>query len=603
MVTTQEPAFEEWVLLAFADPGDPAPWRTVLERINTRFRHLFPADSFETDASGRPRWEQRATRARRRLAEEGLAQRIGSRWSLTAEGTTRAAELASRSTGTANTPPQRPKSPLVMPSVVAQPLLHERERARIGFPTGHTDLMHVVLELNLRHPRGVTGAYDELCRLWNQLSGPVGSVQQLSESYCSGELTMVQIEELVALDRERDSRDERALHRIWPDFPIQTLITDSARTIKADAGRRAFACRGDGIVWAVLDTGIDASHPHFQTYRTLVDPQVVDLHRDFTSAGQQGKPSPLTDEKGHGTHVAGIIAGGLPPDWPHDDPARLHAAREEYAPDGLGLPQQVQQKISDPTVLSGIAPATKLVSLKVVESDSGTLTDRVSRLIAALYYIRQVNASSGRVMRIHGVNISIGHEFDPKWYACGHTPVCEEVDKLVRSGVVVVVAAGNTGYGTLDARVRDTDVGLQMTINDPGNAARAITVGSTHRQQPHRYGVSYFSSKGPTGDGRIKPDLLAPGERILSCATGANLAGAGGAQQPGCAVYVEDTGTSMAAPHVSGAIAAFLSVYSEFIGQPERIKDVFMSTATSLGREQYFQGAGLVDLLRALQAR
>ena len=61
---------------------------------------------------------------------------------------------------------------------------------------------------------------------------------------------------------------------------------------------------------------------------------------------------------------------------------------------------------------------------------------------------------------------------------------------------------------------------MALTINDPGNADLAITVGSTHRDMPHVYGVSYFSSKGPTGDGRLKPDLVAPGEKIISCAAG-----------------------------------------------------------------------------------
>src|SRR3978361_2108155 len=113
---------------------------------------------------------------------------------------------------------------------------------------------------------------------------------------------------------------------------------------------------------------------------------------------------------------------------------------------------------------------------------------------------------------------------------------------------------------------------LPQPINDPGNAENAITVGSTHRDMPHTYGVSYFSSKGPTGDGRLKPDLVAPGERILSCA-------AGGAKQDASDglprldknppfQYLEDSGPSMAAPHVSGVIAAFLSIRREFIGQP-----------------------------------
>ncbi len=58
----------------------------------------------------------------------------------------------------------------------------------------------------------------------------------------------------------------------------------------------------------------------------------------------------------------------------------------------------------------------------------------------------------------------------------------------------------------------------------------------------------------------------------------------------------------MAAPHVSGAIAAFLSIRQEFAGQPGQIKDIFTSSATSLGRERYFEGHGLVDLMRAIQS-
>jgi hypothetical protein len=58
----------------------------------------------------------------------------------------------------------------------------------------------------------------------------------------------------------------------------------------------------------------------------------------------------------------------------------------------------------------------------------------------------------------------------------------------------------------------------------------------------------------------------------------------------------------MAAPHVSGVIAAFLSVRREFIGQPERVKEIFLSSAIDLKREHYFQGRGLVDLMRAIQS-
>jgi serine protease AprX len=135
--------------------------------------------------------------------------------------------------------------------------------------------------------------------------------------------------------------------------------------------------------------------------------------------------------------------------------------------------------------------------------------------------------------------------------------------------------------------------GLDVTINDPGNAEAAITVGSTHREMPHTFGVSYFSSKGPTGDGRRKPDLVAPGEKIISCAS---------PRVPNGPDYREDSGTSMAAPHVSGVIAAFLSVRREFIGQAVTVKDIFLANATDLKRSVEFQGRGLVDLMRAMQS-
>jgi serine protease AprX len=245
--------------------------------------------------------------------------------------------------------------------------------------------------------------------------------------------------------------------------------------------------------------------------------------------------------------------------------------------------------------IRGMAPRCRLVSLKVLDDEGN---GEVSNLIAAIAHIQEKNGH-GRLNLINGVNISLGYDFDPEWFACGQSPLCVEINRLVRSGVVVVVAAGNTGYGALAAQQRTTNAGMQVTINDPGNAELAITVGSTHREMPHVYGVSYFSSKGPTGDGRMKPDVVAPGEKILSAATGKLLIDRAEGKQ---CEYVEDSGTSMAAPHVSGVIAAFLSVRREFIGQPERVKEIFLGAATDLKRERSFQGAGLVDLMRAIQS-
>jgi serine protease AprX len=232
-------------------------------------------------------------------------------------------------------------------------------------------------------------------------------------------------------------------------------------------------------------------------------------------------------------------------------------------------------------------------------------TSRSTDVLRALQYVREEVNGHGKLLRIHGVNLSVGYEFDARWFACGQSPICVEVDRLVQSGVVVVVAAGNTGYGEQSASARFTNTGLTLTINDPGNSELAITVGATHRDSPHTFGVSYFSSKGPTGDGRLKPDLVAPGERITSCAAGrqaATMRASFGDEVAGRPLYIDDSGTSMAAPHVSGAIAAFLSIRREFIGRPAEVKRIFLENATSLGRERYFEGHGMVDLMRAIQS-
>jgi serine protease AprX len=380
----------------------------------------------------------------------------------------------------------------------------------------------------------------------------------------------------------------RTIHHIWPDFELGTCINRSIRTVKVDAARSSFTALGDGITWAVMDTGIDALHPHFKLHANI--DVVSPYHADFT--GAPGGPKPLQDDHGHGTHVSGIIAGGQSVKE-DSDPAKMKAVRREIDADG----KTVTRTQSTLDAISGMAPKCKLVSLKVLDEFGMGLA---SNVIAAIAYVQLLNGH-GRDLKIHGVNLSLGHKFDPKWFACGHSPLCVEVNRLVKSGVVVVVAAGNTGYGTLKTAEGSADIGLEMTINDPGNAEHAITVGSTHREMPHMYGVSYFSSKGPTGDGRYKPDLLAPGENILSCAAAKSTLVERETQGADCS-YFETSGTSMAAPHVSGAIAAFLSIRSEFIGEAEKVKAIFTSTATDLGRDRYFQGAGLVDLMRAIQS-
>jgi len=209
-------------------------------------------------------------------------------------------------------------------------------------------------------------------------------------------------------------------------------------------------------------------------------------------------------------------------------------------------------------------------------------------VMAALQFVRHLNAAHDYTV-VHGVNLSLSIPHDVANYACGRTPVCEECERVVASGVVVVAAAGNQGYRRyVTAEDGVVDAYNASSITDPGNAQGVITVGATHRYRPHTYGVSYFSSRGPTGDGRRKPDLVAPGEKIT-------------APLPE-ALFGPKDGTSMAAPHVSGGAALLMARHQELAGQPVRVKEILCATATDLGREPYFQGAGMLDVLRALQS-
>jgi serine protease AprX len=487
------------------------------------------------------------------------------------------------------------------------------EKDRLGMPEGNDEAMPVVVEMNLSHAGGLTRSKERFQELFGRLFPKRGKPLLLADTYFRCRLSVHDVRKLIHEDQTDADVKKRSIFRIWPDFKMKALIDRSVSTIKADAARRSYDASGNDIVWGVIDSGIDATHPHFRQFDTLGG-EVAELHRDFTVDSEATLEGALLDEFGHGTHVAGIIAGGLSSaSLVQRSRFKAYVGQRVSASRNLDDPnaesEAIQERVmSAPERLTGVAPRCKLVSLKVLDNQGDV---RSTDVIRALEYVRkEVNGHGKPPLRIHGVNLSLGYDFNAKWFACGQSPVCVEVDRLVRSGVVVVIAAGNTGYGLLKSSEGDTSTGLSLTINDPGNAELAITVGSTHRDSPYTYGVSFFSSKGPTGDGRLKPDLVAPGERITSCAAGSyreELRRActkdwGKTWPRNVAPYIDSSGTSMAAPHVSGAIAAFLSIRGEFIGRPEDVKRIFLQNATSLGRERYFEGRGLVDLMRAISA-
>jgi len=474
----------------------------------------------------------------------------------------------------------------------------ERRKANPQMKDSASEPDDYMIELNLMHNGGVEAAHKDFIAIFKEIL-PGQEPSAISKSYFSCRVSLDDLRKMVALDEKRAQKDPAriAIYKVWPDFDIHATLDKSISTVKADAAVRSFAAYGHDIVWAVVDSGINQDHRHFDDNQTLTHPSVAQLHRDFTGAADSVATK---DAYGHGTHVGGIIAGRMTNT--KATPLAIYQRvfeTDPNDPDGRAFTAVKPRAFREGDVISGVAPLCRLVSLKVLE-DNGK--GKTSSVIRALTYIRENVNGDPKLSRIHGVNLSLGYEFDAEMFACGQSPLCVEVDRLVNSGVVVVTAAGNTGYGQVSSSERPSGAGLSNTINDPGNAALAITVGSTHRDMPHTYGVSYFSSKGPTGDGRLKPDLVAPGERITSCAAGKVLKSANGPVPEEVTGYIDDSGTSMAAPHVSGAIAAFLSIRREFIQKPMEIKRIFTNTATCLGRERYFQGSGLVDLMRAIQS-
>jgi len=426
------------------------------------------------------------------------------------------------------------------------------------------------------------------------------------------------------------------IHRVFLDRKTSLAVSEGICTVKADAADRVFDISCRNITWAIIDSGIDATHPAFQRHdakrrngtriKAILDFTPIDSIRNFRlSEHDAGSPErtaeinniitelkelpdyPLLDPdefdetaRRNLNLIADQLQQKLQPDWSLIEPLIRRRGRKDGEADpkskvvsshgthvagilGADWRSANDADGSEP-ILRGVCPDINLYDLRVIDRSSPESSE--SAVLAALEYVQFSNRRTlGMKQVIHGVNISLSIPHAVRTYACGATPICEGCNDLVGSGVVVVAAAGNRGWN-------EQEIGFGnfvfCSITDPGNAEDVITVGSTHRERPHTYGVSYFSSRGPTGDGRIKPDLVAPGEKINGpIPDGAND---------------ELDGTSMAAPFVSGAAAMLLARHRELIGQPRRVKQILRDSATDLGREKYFQGEGLLDVLRALQS-
>ncbi|MET8908954.1 S8 family serine peptidase [Micromonospora sp. NPDC004551] len=211
----------------------------------------------------------------------------------------------------------------------------------------------------------------------------------------------------------------------------------------------------------------------------------------------------------------------------------------------------------------GVAPGAKLLVGKVLSNEG---SGGESEIIAGMEWA----AHSGAKV----VSMSLGGT------AQGDTdPMAEAVNRLTaETGALFTIAAGNSGPGA-------------TTVGSPGIAAAALTVGAVDGADA----VTYFSSRGPLTDGRLKPEITAPGWQIVAARASGTTMGT-----PVDDYYTSASGTSMATPHVAGAAAILAQEHPDWT--PQRLKSQLVSTAkTTPGTSVYDQGAGRTDVSRAVR--
>ena len=307
-----------------------------------------PADRDYPVTDDSPRWHREVREALADLRAQGLVDADGAP---TPAGVARAAaaQAAARRATPAGTAAAEPaEEPLLVPGVIAAPLRSRRARRKIGFADDEDRPIPVMAEINLRFGGGRAAAFDRLDDLWGRVAGG-RRPRRVAGQYAAGDLSMRQVERLVAADAVPVAWRGRSVYRIWPDFPVRLHVDASCVTVKADAARRSFNAYGDDIVWAVVDTGIAKDHPHFAAYHTLDHPDVDDLHRDFTGDGEPTPDGAFVDEVGHGTHVAGIIAGAIGP-WLAEKPQQraVRATENRHNPANPQQPLRMPRPVDEP---------------------------------------------------------------------------------------------------------------------------------------------------------------------------------------------------------------------------------------------------------------
>lgn len=307
--------------------------------------------------------------------------------------------------------------------------------------------------------------------------------------------------------------DNDDVEYIWPDLPVQAWLNSSVPKIQAPKVW-ASGFQGEGIKVAVLDTGIDETHPDFSGR--------IKATKSFVGETAH-------DDNGHGTHVAGIIAGSG------------QLSNGKYR---------------------GVAPEAELYIGKVLNENAGGLMSDVMAGIEWAVLEQNVQI----------INMSLGAE-GPSDGNDALSVLCDEA--VLQSGVVLCVAAGNLGPNP-------------QTIGSPGCARFVITVGAIDDHD----NLAWFSSRGPSVDGRIKPDIVFPGVQVIApAASGVEF---GYTSENG---YTTSDGTSMAAPHAAGIAALMLQANPQL--SAAQVKTRLVASGTTVGAVVNAQGIGLGDAYRA----
>lgn len=368
---------------------------------------------------------------------------------------------------------------------------------------------------------------------------------------------------------------------VSPDRPNKVSSDDYVYAVLDDVARQQYGLDGTGVGIAVIDSGV---FNHDDLQKPTGGSRIV-----YNESFIANDPT-TNDIYGHGTHVAGILAGN---------------GRDSQS--------------GYPTQYTGIAPNANIINLRVLDS-TGAGSD--SQVIAAIQRAIQLKST----YNIRVINLSLGR---PVFESYQLDPLCQAVEAAWQAGIVVVVAAGNDG--------RDNTGGIDgyATINAPGNDPNVITVGATKTNGTATRlddTVASYSSKGPTlFDHVVKPDLVAPGNRIISLESpGSTIATQNSSLivspittctwltcttgTPG--KYLRLSGTSMATPVV--AAAAALMVQKDSTLTPDTIKARMMKSAwkgypvTSWGYsvwnvgylsqyDVFTIGAGYIDVYAALK--